>query len=92
MCPVDVLGGDNVVVTGVENGPTVLLAHGFGCDQNPWLLVVPAPAERFRVVLVDPDPRPHRTGRDLRRPRHGRARRRGLGRPVLSTGRPRAPR
>ncbi|HEY3870410.1 MAG TPA: alpha/beta hydrolase [Actinocrinis sp.] len=30
-----------------------MLAHGFGCDQNLWLLVVPALAGRFRVVLFD---------------------------------------
>nr|WP_230862974.1 alpha/beta hydrolase [Amycolatopsis camponoti] len=44
---------NNVVVTGRETGPTVLLAHGFGCDQNLWRLVVPALAERYRVVLFD---------------------------------------
>ncbi len=41
------------MVTGRPDGPTVLLAHGFGCDQNLWRLVVPALAERFRVVLFD---------------------------------------
>jgi sigma-B regulation protein RsbQ len=30
-----------------------MLAHGFGCDQNLWRLVVPALAERFQVVLFD---------------------------------------
>ncbi|WNV86341.1 alpha/beta hydrolase [Umezawaea sp. Da 62-37] len=49
----DARGRNNVVVTGVADGPTVLLAHGFGCDQNLWRLVVPALAERFRVVLFD---------------------------------------
>jgi sigma-B regulation protein RsbQ len=44
---------NNVVVTGRDDGPTVLLAHGFGCDQNLWRFVVPALAERFRVVLFD---------------------------------------
>ncbi|QXV62823.1 alpha/beta fold hydrolase [Amycolatopsis sp. TNS106] len=43
----------NVVVTGRSDGPVVLLAHGFGCDQNLWRLVVPELAERFRVVLFD---------------------------------------
>ncbi len=42
----DVLRRNNVVVTGRADGPTVLLAHGFGCDQNLWRLVVPALAER----------------------------------------------
>ncbi|WP_329791169.1 alpha/beta hydrolase [Lentzea sp. DG1S-22] len=49
----DVIGRNNVVVTGNETGPTVLLAHGFGCDQNLWRLVVPLLAERHRVVLFD---------------------------------------
>lgn len=44
---------NNVVVTGREDGPTVVLAHGFGCDQNLWRLVVPELAERYRVVLFD---------------------------------------
>ncbi|GGX92114.1 hypothetical protein GCM10010358_52470 [Streptomyces minutiscleroticus] len=38
---------------GAAAGPAVVLAHGFGCDQNMWRLVVPAPAERYRVVLFD---------------------------------------
>jgi sigma-B regulation protein RsbQ len=49
----DVRSRNNVVVTGRDDGPTMLLAHGFGCDQNLWRLVVPALAERFRVVLFD---------------------------------------
>lgn len=42
-----------MVVTGRDDGPVVMLAHGFGCDQNLWRLVAPALAERFRVVLFD---------------------------------------
>lgn len=49
----DVLRRNNVVVTGNEAGPAVVLAHGFGCDQNLWRRVVPALAERCRVVLFD---------------------------------------
>ncbi|GHH39896.1 alpha/beta fold hydrolase [Lentzea cavernae] len=49
----DVVGRYNVVVTGNEAGPVVLLAHGFGCDQNLWRLIVPQLAERYRVVLFD---------------------------------------
>jgi len=44
---------NNVIVTGNEDGPTLLLAHGFGCDQNLWRLVVPPLAERYRLVLFD---------------------------------------
>jgi sigma-B regulation protein RsbQ len=50
---VDVRVRNNVVVTGRADGPVVLLAHGFGCDQNLWRLVVPSLAEEFRVVLFD---------------------------------------
>ncbi|MBB5958174.1 sigma-B regulation protein RsbQ [Saccharothrix tamanrassetensis] len=49
----DVRSRNNVVVTGRDSGPVVLLAHGFGCDQNLWRLVAPVLAEQFRVVLFD---------------------------------------
>lgn len=49
----DVLRRNNVVITGREDGPTLLLAHGFGCDQNLWSHVLPALAARCRVVLFD---------------------------------------
>ncbi|MFJ2211906.1 alpha/beta fold hydrolase [Streptomyces sp. NPDC101062] len=49
----DVQSRNNVVVTGRPDGPVVMLAHGFGCDQNMWRLVVPALAEDHRVVLFD---------------------------------------
>ncbi|MBQ0850372.1 alpha/beta hydrolase [Streptomyces sp. BH-SS-21] len=42
-----------VTVTGCADGPVLLLAHGFGCDQNMWRLVVPVLAESCRVVLFD---------------------------------------
>ncbi|MER5267171.1 alpha/beta hydrolase [Actinosynnema sp. NPDC002837] len=44
---------NNVVVTGNAGGPVVMLAHGFGCDQTMWRLVVPALAATCRVVLFD---------------------------------------
>ncbi|MQY31216.1 alpha/beta fold hydrolase [Nocardia aurantia] len=44
---------NNVVVLGPVDRPTVLLAHGFGCDQNMWRLVTPVLAQHFRVVLFD---------------------------------------
>ena len=40
-------------MTGPENRPVVMLAHGFGCDQNLWRLIAPQLAENFRVVLFD---------------------------------------
>lgn len=44
---------NNIRVTGRSSGRTIVLAHGFGCDQNMWRLVEPALAKDFRVVLFD---------------------------------------
>jgi sigma-B regulation protein RsbQ len=44
---------NNVVVAGPEGRPVLMLAHGFGCDQNLWHLVAPVLARDFRVVLFD---------------------------------------
>ncbi|MFI6144435.1 alpha/beta fold hydrolase [Streptomyces sp. NPDC051109] len=49
----DIPRRNNVTVTGNPHGPAVVLAHGFGCDQNMWRLTVPALAEDYRVVLFD---------------------------------------
>ncbi|MEU9417908.1 alpha/beta hydrolase [Streptomyces sp. NPDC051000] len=49
----DIQRRNNVTVTGNPQGPTVVLAHGFGCDQNMWRLTVPALARDHRVVLFD---------------------------------------
>lgn len=49
----DVRARNNVRITGSATGPTVLLAHGFGCDQNLWRLVAAELAPHFRVVLFD---------------------------------------
>ncbi|MBT2410472.1 alpha/beta hydrolase [Streptomyces sp. ISL-12] len=49
----DVERRNNVTVTGNPRGRTVVLAHGFGCDQNMWRLTVPALVDDHRVVLFD---------------------------------------
>ncbi|MFC7992524.1 alpha/beta fold hydrolase [Streptomyces pilosus] len=49
----DIERRNNVVVTGNPRGRAVVLAHGFGCDQNMWRLTVPALEEDYRVVLFD---------------------------------------
>ncbi|MEB3961569.1 alpha/beta hydrolase [Streptomyces kunmingensis] len=49
----DILRRNNVTVTGNPQGPAVVLAHGFGCDQNMWRLTVPALERDHRVVLFD---------------------------------------
>ncbi|HEY4460593.1 MAG TPA: alpha/beta hydrolase [Pseudonocardiaceae bacterium] len=42
-----------MTVTGADDGPVMLFAHGFGCDQNMWRPVAPEFAEDHRVVLFD---------------------------------------
>lgn len=42
-----------MTVTGNPEGRAVVLAHGFGCDQNMWRSTVPALARDYRVVLFD---------------------------------------
>ncbi|MFJ1967721.1 alpha/beta fold hydrolase [Streptomyces sp. NPDC087903] len=49
----DIRRRNNITVTGNPAGPAVVLAHGFGCDQNMWRLTVPALADTHRVVLFD---------------------------------------
>ncbi|MFD5876285.1 alpha/beta fold hydrolase [Streptomyces sp. NPDC060322] len=49
----DIVSRNNITVTGPEDAPILLLAHGFGCDQNMWRLVAPALAESYRVVQFD---------------------------------------
>ncbi|WP_277441617.1 alpha/beta hydrolase [Streptomyces sp. SPB162] len=49
----DIRSRNNVTITGPAEGPVVVLAHGFGCDQNMWRLIVPALAKQYRVVLFD---------------------------------------
>ncbi|MDD0813267.1 alpha/beta hydrolase [Curvibacter sp. HBC28] len=48
----DVLKRNNVKVLG-EAGPTLLYAHGFGCNQDMWSKVIPAFAATHRQVVFD---------------------------------------
>jgi sigma-B regulation protein RsbQ len=49
---VDLQRRNNIHVSG--DGPaTLLFAHGFGCDQNMWRLLVPHYEPRYRVLLFD---------------------------------------
>jgi sigma-B regulation protein RsbQ len=53
---VDVLRRNNVQVMGdvvAPSGRTVVLAHGFGCDQAMWRFVAPRLASEHRVVVFD---------------------------------------
>lgn len=48
-----VVDRNHVSFVGQADGPVVLFAHGFGCDQQMWNRVLPAFTERYRVVLFD---------------------------------------
>ena len=48
----DVLARNNVRVAGHGTKP-MLLAHGFGCDQNMWRFVAPAFEDDYRLILFD---------------------------------------
>jgi sigma-B regulation protein RsbQ len=44
---------NNITFVGRADGPMVMLAHGFGCDQSMWRLVLPELQQRFRILLFD---------------------------------------
>jgi sigma-B regulation protein RsbQ len=50
---VDVLERNAVTVSGSPDGPPMVFAHGFGCDQGMWRLVAPSFEQTHRVVLFD---------------------------------------
>lgn len=43
----------NVKVISPQNKKSIIFAHGFGCDQNMWRLVVPQFVHDHQVVLFD---------------------------------------
>jgi sigma-B regulation protein RsbQ len=49
----DVLARNNVSLTGRPDGPPMVFAHGFGCDQTMWRHVAPAFEGTHRIVLFD---------------------------------------
>lgn len=49
----DVRTRNNVTEQGDLDGPVLLFAHGFGCDQSMWRFVVPHFTATHRVVLFD---------------------------------------
>jgi sigma-B regulation protein RsbQ len=44
---------NHVQISGRADGPAMIFAHGFGCDQNMWRFVAPAFEETHKVVLFD---------------------------------------
>ncbi len=52
----DVYARNNIKVVGAGgavDGPLIVLAHGFGCDQQLWCLVVDRLKSEFRLLLID---------------------------------------
>lgn len=49
----DIQFRNNVKILGNYQGPTLILAHGFGCDQNMWRFMVPALQDSYKLVLFD---------------------------------------
>jgi sigma-B regulation protein RsbQ len=49
---VGVIERHNVNVIG-RGATDLIFAHGYGCDQNMWRLLVPAFEDRYRVILYD---------------------------------------
>lgn len=48
----EIIKRNNVTVLGAGE-KTLLLAHGFGCDQNMWRFMLPALTPHYKVVLFD---------------------------------------
>jgi sigma-B regulation protein RsbQ len=46
-------GRNNVLIAGQADQPVMMLANGFGCDQNMWRRLIPLLAADFRLVLFD---------------------------------------
>lgn len=44
---------NNLVTVGADDAPTIVLAHGFGCDQTMWRFVTPDLSRDHRVVTFD---------------------------------------
>jgi sigma-B regulation protein RsbQ len=50
---VDVYARNNIKIVGSTDGPLILLAHGFGCDQQLWRRLVDRLQGEFRLLLID---------------------------------------
>ncbi len=44
---------NNVRAVGNPDGPPMMFAHGFGCDQNMWRYVTSAFEDEYQIVLFD---------------------------------------
>jgi sigma-B regulation protein RsbQ len=50
---VNTLESHNVCISGDSDGPPIVFAHGYGCDQNMWRFVAPDFESDHLVVLFD---------------------------------------
>lgn len=48
-----VIRRNNITVSGRADGPVMMFAHGFGCDQIMWRKLLPYFADNYRLVLFD---------------------------------------
>lgn len=48
-----VIRRNNITLSGRPDGPVMLFAHGFGCDQDMWRRLLPYFADDYRLVLFD---------------------------------------
>ncbi len=48
----NIMRRNNVTITG-SGQQVLLLAHGFGCNQQMWRFLLPALREHYRIVLFD---------------------------------------
>ena len=53
MVKTDVRVRNNVRERGRPDGPVLLFAHGFGCDQGMWRRILPRFVDEYRVILFD---------------------------------------
>ena len=49
----DVTAKHNINILGDDASPSLLLVHGFGCDQNLWRQVTERLKSNFRLILID---------------------------------------
>jgi sigma-B regulation protein RsbQ len=48
----NVIERNNITVHG-EGTQVMLMAHGYGCDQNMWRFITPAFSSKYKIVLFD---------------------------------------
>ena len=49
----EVIARNNVQISGPDDAPVLVFAHGFGCDQTMYSRILPYFEGRYRIVLFD---------------------------------------